>query len=794
MARLQCLARLPEPASPMEYGIRNKASKMRWLRVLLLMVTPAWFLCLLHGQAPLPHLDDPIIEQRISKLLGEMTLEEKVAQTVHFADSSTGPGSPHTDYREQTAQGHVGSFENITGAAETNALQKLAVEKSRLHIPLIFALDVIHGYRTIFPVPLAMASTWDPAVVEQASRIAAQEATSEGIRWTFSPMVDIARDARWGRIVEGAGEDPYLGSAIAAAYVRGYQGARLDDPQSMLACVKHFVGYGAAEAGRDYNSVDISEHTLRQVYLPPFHAALEAGAGSVMSAFNSLNGVPATSNWFTLTHILRQEWGFPGMVISDYGSVAETIAHGIAVDGKTAARKAILAGLDVDLEGNMYARYLAELVRSGAVPEAAVDQAARRVLRIKFALGLFDHPYTAEPVANRKAQLDPAHVKFARTVAEDSFVLLKNGESGGKAPLPIGPDIHTIALIGPFADSASDMLGPWRARGDAADVVTLRSGLTSRMQQAGGQLIYAKGTEILTTEVSGFAEAVAAAKQSDMVLMALGEDPLWMSAEGASRAHLGLPGNQQQLLEAVAATGKPVVLIVFSGRPLSLTWAAAHLPAILQAWFPGVQAGPALVRTLFGDVSPSGKLTVSMPRSVGQEPLYYDELNTGRPAGGIDLSRPPHNNVEKYRSRYVDEPNAPLFPFGYGLSYTKFTYSPLQLSGSQVSASGLNEKTQQPLHVSTTIRNAGSRAGDEVVELYIRLRGTSVALPVKELEGFRRLTLGPGETKRVEFTLGRDELSFWNIDMQNVVEPANATVWIGPSSVEGETADFIIAK
>ncbi|MCU1305075.1 MAG: beta-glucosidase [Candidatus Sulfotelmatobacter sp.] len=767
---------------------------MRSLRLLLQVVALAGLSLFLEAQAPTTHLDDPVIEQRVSKLLSQMTLEEKIAQTVHYADSSTGPGSPHTDYREQTAQGHVGSFENITGATATNALQKLAVEKSRLHIPLIFALDVIHGYRTIFPVPLAMASTWDPALVEQASHIAAQEATSEGIRWTFSPMVDIARDARWGRMVEGAGEDPYLGSAMAVAYVRGYQGARLDDPQSMLACAKHFVGYGASEAGRDYNSVDMSERALRQVYLPPFKAAVEAGTGSVMSAFNALNGVPSTANPFTLTHILREEWKFEGLVISDYGSVAETIPHGIALDGRVAARKSILAGLDVDLEGNMYSRYLAELVRSGDVPEAAVDQAARRVLRIKFALGLFDHPYTPEPAGTGKPELDPAHIEFARTAAERSFVLLKNGEAGGHAVLPLARDVHTVALIGPLADSAADMLGPWRARGDAADVVTLRAALNSRMQQAGGQLLYAKGTEILSTEDNGFAEAVDAAKKSDVVLMALGEDSLWMSAEAASRAHLGLPGNQQQLLEAVAATGKPIVLIVFSGRPLELNWAAGHVSAILQAWFPGVQAGPALVRTLYGDVSPSGKLTVSMPRYVGQEPLYYDELNTGRPADGIDLTRPPRNDKEKYHSRYVDEPNAPLFPFGYGLSYTKFTYFPLELSASQVSAGALSGRSQQPLHVSATVRNAGSRAGEEVVELYIRLRGTSVALPVKQLEGFRKLTLGPGESKRVEFTVGRDELSFWNIDMQNTVEPAHATVWIGPSSAEGQSAEFIITK
>lgn len=771
------------------------APKMRLVRVLLLAVTCTWSFCFLRAQELAQRLDDPAIEQRVSALLGQMTLEEKIGQLVRSsAGNANDLGKSGRNFREQIVKGQLASLENLTGAAQTNALQKLAVEQSRLHIPVLFGLDVIHGYRTVFPVPLAMASTWDPSLVERASRIAAKEATSEGIRSTYSPMVDIARDARWGRIVEGAGEDPYLGSAMAAAYVRGYQGARLDDSQSMLACMKHFVGYGAAEGGRDYNSVDMSERMLRQIYLPPFHAAVKAGVGSVMSAFNSLNGVPATSDWFTLTHILRQEWGFQGVVISDYGSVRETIAHGIAVDGPMAASKALLAGLDMDLESNEYSPYLAELVRSGAVPEAAVDQAVRRVLRIKFALGLFDHPYTPEPASGGKPQLDPADVEFARTVAERSFVLLKNDNAGGKAPLPFGPEVRTIALIGPLADSASDMLGPWHARGDAADVVTLRAALMSRMQQSGGQVLFAKGTEILTAADNGFAAAVTAAKQADVVLIALGEDAWWMSAEAASRAHLGFPGNQQQLLQAITATGKPIVLIVFSGRPLTLDWAAGHVPAILQAWFPGIQAGPALVRTLFGDVSPSGKLTVTMPHSVGQEPLYYDALNTGRPADGVDLSRPPSNPDEKYHSRYVDEPNAPLFPFGYGLSYTKFSYSRLELSTSQLSASGLNQKTVQPLHVSTTVKNTGSRASDEIVELYLRLRGTSVALPVRQLKGFRRVALAAGESKRIEFTVGRDELAFWNIDMRDLVEPAVATVWIGPSSSEGESADFVIAK
>src|SRR5579864_4828180 len=773
--------------------VRHMAFNMSFARRAHLVIVFLCTVALLRAQGPAATpLDNPETEKRITKLLGEMTLEEKIGQLVHFADSSTGPGAPHPDYREQIAQGNVGSVENITGAAETNALQKLALEQSRMHIPIVFALDVIHGYRTIFPVPLAMASTWDPSLVEQASRIAAKEATREGVRWTYSPMVDVARDARWGRIVEGAGEDPYLGSAMAAAYVLGYQGSRLDDPQSMVACIKHFVGYGAAESGKDYNSVELSDRTLRQVYLPPFHAAVQAGAGTVMSAFNAINGVPASSNSFTLTHILRDEWGFKGVVISDYGAIREMIAHGTALDGKTAARKALSAGIDIDLESNVFYRHLAELVRSGEVSQATIDQAVRRVLRLKFALGLFDHPYAPEP-ASGKLQLEPANVEFARTVAERSFVLLKNGSSGGRATLPLDPKVHTIALIGVLADSAADMLGCWHARGDAADVVTLRAALTSRMKQEGGQLLYAAGTTIVTKDDSEFAEAIAAAKQADVVLMAVGEDAQWMTGEAASRAHLGLPGNQQQLLEAVAATGKPIVLIVFSGRPLTLNWAAEHVPAILQAWFPGVQAGPALVRVLFGDVNPSGKLTASTARSVGQEPLYYNALNTGRPADGIDLTHPPTNHREKYHARYVDEQNSALFPFGYGLTYTTFSYTPLQLSATLLSADALNHDTGA-LHVSTTVTNSGTRAGDEIVELYIRLRGTSVSLPVRQLEGFRRITLAPGQSQRVDFTVGRNELAFWNIEMQNVVEPASATVWIGPNSAEGQSADFAIAK
>ncbi len=747
-----------------------------------------------HAQTAPQLLDDPALERRVDDLLAQMTLEEKVGQLVLYAaGAATGPGTTRLDYPDQIARGQVGSFLGRVGAAKVNAFQRIAVEQSRLHIPLLFALDVIHGYRTEFPIPLALAATWDPGLVEQVSRVAAQEATAEGIRQTYSPMVDIARDARWGRIAEGAGEDPYLGSALAAAYVRGYQGS-LGDPQSMAACLKHYVGYGAAEAGRDYNSTEISERTLRQTYLPPFHAGVRAGAATVMSAFNALNGVPASANHFTLTTVLRDEWGFRGFVESDWGSIFEMKAHGIGNDDVAVGRKAMLAGVDVDMEGDVYAKQLAGLVRSGAVPASIVDEAVRRTLRVKFALGLFEHPYVTEPPSGVRPPLASANVDLARMAAERSFVLLKNDRTDGDALLPLRAGVRTLALIGPLADSRSDMLGCWTAQGDPNDVVTLRAALAGRMTQAGGKLIYAQGTKILSDSTAGFAAAVAAAKKADVAVLALGENAQWMSGEAASRTSLDLPGNQQQLLEAIVATGKPVVLVVFSGRPLVLTWSAAHVLAILQAWFPGVQAGPALTRVMFGEANPAGKLTVSLPRSVGQEPLHYDALSTGRPPERIDLSHPPTVGAEKFLSRYIDEKNDALYPFGYGLSYTRFTYSALTLSGDQLSAAALNGGQAAPLHVSATVTNAGSRAGDEIVQLYLRLRGTSVARPVRELKGFRRLSLQPGESSRVDFTLGRDELAFWNIDLHEVVEPAQATVWVGPSSVAGPNADFSITQ
>ena len=746
------------------------------------------------------NLSDASSEKKVEAVLQKMTLEEKVGQLVQYsAGQPTGPGTGRTDYDDMLRKGEVGALFNITTARQVNAYQRIAVEQSRLHIPLLFGLDVIHGFQTEFPIPLGLASTWDPQLVERAARVAAREASASGIRWTFSPMVDIARDTRWGRMAEGSGEDPYLGEEMARAYVRGYQGARLDAADSIAACAKHFVGYGAAEGGRDYNSVELSEHTLRQIYLPPFHAAIDAGAASIMSAFNALNGVPTSANPFTLKQILRKEWGFEGIVDSDFTSVAELVAHGIANDGATAARKAFLAGVDMDMASSLYHENLAQLVRSGEVPEKAVDEAVRRVLRVKFALGLFEHPY-ADETREAGAMLQPESLTLARSAAERSFVLLKNsGFSGGAAVLPLSIETGSIALVGPLADDAPDMLGSWAGQGRPQDVITLRAALTQRI--GSGRVRYAKGTEITGGSDEQLAEAVKAAEQSEIVILALGENAPEMTGEAASRAHLGLPGRQKELLEKIVATGKPVVLLLFSGRPLTLPWAFEHVPAVVAAWFPGVQAGPALVRTIFGEVNPSGKLVVSWPRSVGQEPLYYNALSTGRPAGQIDLTHPPKNGDEKYVSRYIDEQNSPQFPFGYGLSYTSYRYGQLEISKTQLSAKTLNEElhasarsSNGTMSVSTEITNTGARAGEETVQLYVRLQGTSVALPVRALSDFQHITLSPGQTKKVTFTLGPQAFAFWNDQNNFVIEPARVTLWVSPDSIRGSEAILQITK
>ena len=755
-------------------------------------------------------LADPKIEARVEKLLRQMTLEEKIGQLVQYNDTGDDPGAAaedgkqdankagviiainpvtanHINSQQLAATGRLGSMLNTIGAQRTNMYQHLAVEKSRLHIPLLFGADVIHGFRTIYPVPLGLAASWDPQLVVDVSRMSAEEASTAGVRWFYSPMVDISRDPRWGRTTEGAGEDPYLGAAMARAYIRGYQGDDLSQPGHVAASVKHFAAYGAAEAGREYNTTDMSQITLHQIYLPPYKAAVEAGAATIMSAFNSLNGVPSSANPYLLTKTLRGDWGFNGFVVSDYTSVMELINHGIALDPATATRKAITAGVDVDMMSHFYDTQLPELIRSGQVPMSVVDEAVRRVLRVKFAAGLFERPYAEGPEVT--AAVD-AHRPLVRRAAEESLVLLQNENIAGGAPLlPLSAAQKKIALIGPLADDPTEMTGAWGGGGTDHDVITVRQALEERAKQSGGTLVYAEGTEIEGKSDTGFGEAVDVAKGADVAVVALGEAGT-MSGEAGSRAYLDLPGNQQQLLEAIVATGKPIVLLVFSGRPLVLDWAQKHVPAMMEAWFPGTEAGHAIANVLYGDVSPSGKLPMSFPRAVGQEPLYYNQFPTGRPATGIDLSQPPGGDT-RFFSRYIDVSNSALFPFGYGLSYSSFAYRDIKISESKIDLKqALTNKATPLLEATATVTNTGNRAATEVVQCYVRNLGASIEQPVRSLKGFERVTLAPGESKQVRFPLSFNELSFYNIDSVPTMEATHYTVWIGGSSLADQAATF----
>jgi len=707
----------------------------------------------------------PRAEQKIDSLVARMTLEEKLGQLNQLSVD----GQPNAEQVALVRKGLVGSLFNLTGAAATHDAQQVAVTDSRLHIPLIFGQDVIHGYRTIFPIPLGEAASWDPDAVQAAAHVAAAEAAAAGLHWTFAPMVDIARDPRWGRIAEGSGEDPYLGSAMAAARVRGFQGSDPRAPDAVLATVKHFAAYGGAEGGRDYNTVDLSERTLREVYLPPYHAALDAGAATVMTSFNEIGGIPSTASPWLVTTLLRREWGFRGFVVSDWTSVNELVNHGVAATRADAGKLALEAGVDMDMVSRIYVDDLPALVKAGRIPMAVVNEAARRVLRAKVKLGLFDDPYHGATVEHERAVLlAPEHRQLARRVAEESIVLLKN--DGQR--LPLGAQVHSIAVIGPLADDKVSALGSWPGRGDPQDAVTPLEGIK---QRAGSiSVVYAKGCGITDSSTAGFADAVAAAKQADVAVLVLGEAGD-MSGEAASRASLDFPGVQERLLEAVQATGTPVVLVVNSGRPLTIPWAAEHVPAIVESWFLGVETGPALAAVLFGDVSPSGKLPVTFPRAVGQIPVYYNHKNTGRPTG-----------PDKYTSKYTDLPVTPLFPFGHGLSYTTFSYSDLKLSASRITPTGT-------LRASVTVTNTGSREGAEVVQLYVHDEVASVTRPVRALAGFRRVSLKPGEARTLEFPLTAKELGLYNKDMKFVVEPGKFRVFVGGSSVGGLEGEFEVA-
>jgi beta-glucosidase len=700
---------------------------------------------------------------QVDSLLSLMTLEEKVGQLVQWTPTwdSTRPRGHLTESQKiQIRNGSIGSILNAVGADTTRRIQEIAVRESRLKIPLIFGYDVIHGYRTVFPIPLGEAATWDPELIQRLARVAAVEASAAGLHWTFGPMADIARDPRWGRIAEGSGEDPFLGSAMAAARVRGFQGEDLTAPGTVLACPKHYAAYGAAEAGRDYNTVDISERTLREVYLPPFEAAVRAGAGSIMCSFNEISGVPSSGNRRLLTEILRGEWNFPGFVVSDWGSIGEMVPHGFVSSPEDAARVALVAGVDMDMMSGAYASSLAGLVRSGKIDQRVLDEAVRRVLRTKFRLGLFADPYRwADSQREQRLTLTTEHRALAREVAARSMVLLKNNGS----VLPLKPTVRSLAVVGPLAASKVDPLGPWSGRGDAKDVIPVLDGIRTAAGK-GTRILYARGCPIDSVVTDGIGEAVRIAKESEVVVLVLGEGS-WMSGEAASRSSIDLPGAQTELAKAVLATGKPVVVVLMNGRPLTIGWLDEAAAAILEAWFPGVEAGNGVADVLFGKVNPSGKLPVTFPRSVGQIPIYYAHKNTGRP---ID-------EAEKYSSKYLDVPNTPLYPFGFGLSYTKFEYSSLWIDKEKVPVSGT-------LAISVDVANTGAAAGTEVVQLYVHDNVGSVTRPVKELKGFRRVTLAAGERAVVRFELAISSLGVLDRQWQKVVEPGGFTLFLGGNS------------
>ena len=725
----------------------------------------------------------------VDSLLSQMTLEEKLGQLTQYAGQWTVTGPTASPSGEEAIRtGEVGSFLNIFGAENTRRLQEIAVEESRLGIPLIFGADVIHGYRTVFPTPLAEAASWNLEAVEHAARIAAREAAAAGIHWTFAPMVDVARDARWGRIVEGSGEDPYLGSRMAEARVRGFQGYTLEGlsaDSTVLATAKHFAAYGAAEAGRDYNPADISERTLREVYLPPFKAAIDAGAQTLMSAFNEIGGVPATASRHIMTDILRGEWGFDGFVVADYTAIWELINHGVAADSAQAGALALAAGVDMSMVDGIYIRRLPELVRTGAFPEDVVDEAVRRVLRGKVRAGLFEDPYRYNDAARESAMvLADEHRAFAREVAAQSIVLLKN--EGGV--LPLSKEVGSLAVIGALAADSLSALGAWAVSGRKEDAVPILDGIRQALPEADvrfapgypsavrpGYLPFEEAVRImLSDDTSGHAEAIALAREADAVVLVLGEHRE-LSGEAASRADVGLPGAQEELARRVieAAGEKPLVVLLTNGRPLAIPFLAEAAPAILEVWQLGVEMGPAVADVLFGDVSPSGKLPVTFPRATGQEPLYYNHKPTGRP--------PSEGN--KYNSKYIGVHWTPLYPFGHGLSYTAFSYDGLRLDRHEMGQ-------DDSLVVSVDITNTGSRPGIEVAQLYIHDETAEVTRPVMELRGFRRVELDPAETQTVSFTLRRDDLAFWGLDGSWTAEPGRFHVYVGTSSAETMADSF----
>lgn len=709
------------------------------------------------------------LRKKTDSVLALMTIDEKIGQLNQYSGDGevTGPVSLKPDLQQSIRDGNVGSMLNINGAGYTRKIQKIAVEGSRLKIPLIFGYDVIHGYKTIFPVPLGEAASWDTEAAERAARVAATEAASAGQHWTFAPMVDIARDPRWGRIMEGAGEDPYLGSRMAEARVKGFQGKDLADPTTILACAKHFAAYGAAQAGRDYFTTDVSDNQLREVYLPPFKAALDAGVATFMTAFNDLNGIPATGNKHLVRDILKTEWAYKGMVVSDWGSISEMITHGIAGNNYEAGDLAFNAGVDMDMEGKVYLPEMKNLLKDGKITVAQINESVGRVLRLKFMLGLFDDPYRyCDTLREKQTLLKPEFLAEARDAARKSFVLLKND----KQVLPLSAAVKTFALIGPASDAADDMIGNWSGRGEGKNVITLKKELEVRLGAA--RVLYAKGAGYNDSDRSGFAAALAAARRADVIIAACGEAGM-MSGESMSRADISIPGLQEELILELAKLGKPMVLVLFTGRPLILTKVSQTVPAILNVWVPGTMAGPAICDVLFGEYNPSGKLPVTFPYALGQVPIFYNHKNSGRPG----------SQFEKYKSRYLDVPNDPLYPFGFGLSYTQFAYNNLVLSESIVTG-------DKPLEIRVDVKNTGQVAGTETVQLYLRDLVGSVTRPVKELKGFKKVLLKAGEVQTISFSLTKEDLSFINRDGKWGSEPGKFKVFVGTNSQNTIEAGF----
>ncbi len=709
-------------------------------------------------------------EVRIDSLLRIMTLDEKIGQTVLFTSDwdVTGP-TVRGGYLEDIRSGRCGNIFNAHTVAFTRELQRTAVEESRLGIPLLFGYDVIHGHRTVFPVSLGEAASWDLVAIERSARVSAIEAASSGLHWTFAPMCDISVDPRWGRVSEGAGEDPYLGARVAEARVRGFQGDDISDTLTVAACVKHFAAYGAPLGGRDYNTVELSRRTFLDTYLPPYKAAIDAGAATVMTSFNDFEGVPASGSNYLLQELLRGELGFGGMIVSDYTSINEMVNHGFAEDDARAAELAFTAGVDMDMQGELYFKYLKSAVENGRISEERIDEAVRNVLRLKFSLGLFDDPYRyCDEERERRLVYAPEHLEAARDVAVRSMVLLKN--DGDVLPLRAN---ERLAVIGELAASKRDLLGSWKAAGDHDFILSILDGITASAPR--GNVVYAEGCKMSGDDRSGFAAALTAARGADKVVMVIGENWEW-TGEAASRTSLDVPGVQTELLERIAATGKPVVVVLLNGRPLTLPREVKAASAMLEAWYPGTMGGEAVADVLFGRCNPSGKLPMTFPLNVGQVPLFYYAKNTGRPDY---LSDP------KYKSKYIDSPNEPLFPFGYGLSYTTFEYSPITLSSNVLNTSG-------SLTASVTITNTGRMAGQEVVQMYVRDLVGSVTRPVRELKGFQKIALEAGESRTVNFEITPGMLAFHRGDMTLGVEPGDHHIFIGGNSRDVRQAAFTL--